>query len=269
MKRFIPQPLLLAYHATIAWVSQLAYGFPARRLITIGVTGTDGKTSTVNYISQILEAAGHRTGFTSTATFKIGERFSLNPMKMTMPGRWTLARLLHQIKKSGAEYAIVENTSEGLRQFRHLGIDYDLAVFTNLSPEHIESHGSFENYRKAKEKLFARLSRSRRKSGVKKIAVANLDDPNAKYFLAYDADEKWGFSLETDQSEVVGHVVRPVAFECRPDGISFTLRELGTSPAHSTSRGGSLDRAAGTEVHVNTKLVGIFNLKNMLAATTV
>jgi UDP-N-acetylmuramoyl-L-alanyl-D-glutamate--2,6-diaminopimelate ligase len=252
VRGLVPAGVLIGYHASVNWLAQLLAGFPARGMITIGVTGTEGKTSTVSYISNLLEAAGHKTGFTSTATFKVGPRVAMNAMKMTMPGRMSLARLLKRIKNSGARYLIVENTSEGLRQHRHAGIAYDVAVFTNLSPEHIESHGSFENYRKAKEMLFSSLAHSRRKPGVKKIIVANLDDANAKHFLSYDADEKWGFTLEGTGSHEVTHVVRPAEYSCGPDGIEFVLNDK-----------------AGNSVRINTALVGIFNLKNMLAAAAV
>jgi UDP-N-acetylmuramoyl-L-alanyl-D-glutamate--2,6-diaminopimelate ligase len=251
VKKLIPGPVLYGYHALVTWIAMAAYGFPARKLVVIGVTGTDGKTSTVNYISQILEAAGHKTGFTTTANFKIGPRYSLNPMKMTMPGRWHLARMMRSMLKNGARYAIIETTSEGLRMRRHTGISYDVAVFTNLTHEHIEAHGSFEKYRAAKEMMFASLSKSKKKPGVKKVIVANLDDSNAKYFLAHDADEKWGFGLEVSESALVQHVVRPVSFACKPQGISFTL--------------GQTDQP----VEISAKLVGVFNLKNLLAATAV
>jgi len=253
VRKYIPQTIINLYHALVTWLAMARYGFPTKKMITIGVTGTDGKTSTVNYISQVLEAAGHRTGFSSTANFKVASQFKINPMKMTMPGRWHLAKLLSRMQKAGTEYAIVETTSEGLRQNRHLGIAYDLAVFTNLSREHIESHGSLANYQRAKEKLFATLSHSARKSDVKKIIVANLDDPRAKYFLAYDADQKWGFSLEADTSGLVKHLVRPTNYVCSPAGISF---ELG-SPLNNES------------VTIKSKILGIFNLRNMLAAATV
>jgi UDP-N-acetylmuramoyl-L-alanyl-D-glutamate--2,6-diaminopimelate ligase len=256
LKKFIrglvPAGVLIGYHASVNWIAQLFAGFPARTMITIGVTGTEGKTSTVSYISNLLVTAGFKTGFTSTATFKVGPRVTMNPMKMTMPGRFSLARLLLRIKKSGARYLIVENTSEGLRQHRHAGIAYDVAVFTNLSPEHIESHGSFENYRKAKEMLFASLAHAHRKPGVKKIIIANLDDAHAKHFLSYDADEKWGFTLEGAGSHEVTHVVRPAEYSCGPTGIEFVLTDK-----------------AGNAVRISTGLVGIFNLKNMLAAAAV
>src|SRR3990167_6054302 len=195
VRRVTPRWLLNGYHGAVAWCAQAARGFPTRRMLTIGVTGTDGKTSTSNYIAALLEAAGRQTGITSTALIKVGARTRLNPYKLTMLGRWHLASLLAQMRREKTDVAIIETSSEGLAQNRHAGIAYDVAVFTNLSPEHIESHGSFENYRRAKEKLFAALAHSPHKAGAKKIICANLDDENAQHMLAYDADEKWGCSL--------------------------------------------------------------------------
>ncbi|MDP2587273.1 MAG: UDP-N-acetylmuramoyl-L-alanyl-D-glutamate--2,6-diaminopimelate ligase [bacterium] len=252
IRGLVPRPLLFGYHYVLNWVSMALAGFPTRSLITIGVTGTNGKTSVVSYISDLLESAGFRTGYVSTATIKVGSVKRLNQLKMTMPGRWTLARMLRYIKKSGARYAIIETSSQGLEMGRHLGISYDIAVFTNLTPEHVEAHGSFENYRAAKEKLFKALSKGKRKKDVKKIIVANIDDANARYFLQYDADQKWGYSLGVDQAALPGMVVRPVEYACGPKGISFTLKDQ-----------------QGQTAHIQSSLIGIFNLNNMLAAATV
>ncbi|MFO0702363.1 MAG: UDP-N-acetylmuramoyl-L-alanyl-D-glutamate--2,6-diaminopimelate ligase [Candidatus Andersenbacteria bacterium] len=252
LRNLTPRWLLNAYHGVVTWLAQAAYGFPTRRMRVIGVTGTDGKTSTANYTSQLLEAAGYRTGVTSTALIKVGAKTRLNPYKLTMLGRWHLASLLAEMRREKTDYAIVETSSEGLAQNRHLGIAYDVAVFTNLSPEHIESHGSFEAYGRAKEKLFAAVGRSRRKPDVKKVIAANLDDEHAKDMLQYDADEKWGWSLESDASPLVKHVVRPMQYACTPSGIQFVLRD-----------------EAGQTAEVATRLVGLFNLRNALAAATV
>ncbi|MFH0830618.1 MAG: UDP-N-acetylmuramoyl-L-alanyl-D-glutamate--2,6-diaminopimelate ligase [Parcubacteria group bacterium] len=252
LRKLVPRPLLVVYHAILNWVSQALYGFPTRKLVTIGVTGTTGKTSVISYTSALLEAAGYKTGYISTATIKVGSRTRLNPLKMTMPGRWTLARILRKIVRSGARYALIETSSQGLEQYRHLGIAYDVALFTNLTPEHIEAHGSFEKYRQAKERLFAGLSRTHRKSNVKKIIVVNCDDPNAHHFLRYDADEKWGYSLESTTTQALPNMIRPTSYSCGPNGINFTLRD-----------------SKGNEIKVHSKLVGIFNLYNMLAAVAV
>ena len=250
VRKITPRWVLGAYHAVTTWLAMLAYGFPANNMKVIGVTGTDGKTSTVNFISSILTEAGYKTGFTSTASNKVGNKTRMNQAKITMLGRWHLARLLHEMRKAGADYVIVETSSEGLAQNRHVGIAYDVAVFTNLSPDHIESHGTFEKYRAAKEKLFSVLSKTKRKPQTPKISVVNLDDENAEHFLAYDADQKWGFGLTQHPNASVQHVMQPSEYSCAPSGVTFALK----------------DGKTGEHVHIKTKLVGNFNLKNMLAA---
>lgn len=169
-------------------------------MVVIGVTGTNGKSSVVNFISQLLEMAGHSVGFTSTVNFKIGKKEWLNNIKMTMPGRFQLQKLLRQMADAGCEYAIIETSSEGIKQWRHFGINYDVAVFTNLTPEHIESHGGFENYKRAKGELFKHLTEKPRKTikgeKIPKQIIVNADDEHAEYFLEFKADKKYGFTFQ-------------------------------------------------------------------------
>lgn len=196
---------MLFYHKILALLAVFFYNFPSEEMIVIGVTGTTGKTSTCNMIAKILEEAGFKVGLTTTANFKIGTKEWTNLTKQTMQGRFTLQKLLRQMADAGCSHAIVETSSEGILQSRHFGVDYDVAVFTNLSPEHIESHGSFEKYRQAKEKLFASLLKNnqRVKKGkrIKKVSVFNLDDPNVKHFLKYGADEKYGYKIKVKNQE--------------------------------------------------------------------
>jgi UDP-N-acetylmuramoyl-L-alanyl-D-glutamate--2,6-diaminopimelate ligase len=118
---------------------------------------------------------------------------------MTMLGRFKTQKFLSDCVKAGCHYAIIETSSEGIKQYRHLGINYDIAVFTNLTPEHLESHGSFENYKKVKGELFKHLTQRPRKkiNGrlIEKIIIANRDDANADYFLNFKADKKLAFSI--------------------------------------------------------------------------
>lgn len=161
LKKLIPRRLFRAlqpvYHFIMAWLAALLFCFPSRKLIVIGVTGTAGKTSTVYLLAKMLTSAGYKTGFTSTAIISNGDSEWLNDKKMTMPGRLFIQKTLYQMVKNNCRYAIVETTSEGIKQFRHRFINYDVVVFTGLYPEHIESHGSFEKYKEAKGKLFAHL----------------------------------------------------------------------------------------------------------------
>lgn len=183
IKKFIPKFLLRVYHFKLALLGAVVFGFPGRSkdLKIIGVTGTSGKSTTVDLITRILEEAGEKVASVSSIRFKVAEKEWENKYKMTMPGRFVIQKLLWQAKKARCKYVVLEVTSEGIRQFRHKFINFDCAVFTNLTPEHIESHGGFENYRNEKLKLFR---------ATKNIHVVNADDENAKYFLDIPARKK-------------------------------------------------------------------------------
>ena len=251
MRKFIPRPVLGIYHFILAHLAALVYGFPSRKMIVMGVTGTKGKSTTSYLIAKIMEGAGFRVGLTSTAIFKISGKEWLNATKMTMPGRFALQKMLCDMVRAGCTYAIVETSSEGISQYRHKGIDYDVAVFTNLTPEHIESHGGFPNYKKAKGKLFASLAGSARKKigNGKKIIVSNADDEHADYFLSFWADEKIGFGTKELQatSYKLQAYVRAKAIELGSGGSRFTIND----------------------VKVESKLIGRANVMNALCAMTV
>jgi len=186
IKKIIPSFLLSWYHFLLAFLGAIVYRFPSRKLIVIGVTGTNGKSTVVELTSKILAAAGEKVASLSSIKFKVGEREWPNTLKMTMPGRFKIQRFLRQALSSGCKYAVLEVTSEGIKQYRHKFIDFEVAVFTNLAPEHIETHGSFENYREAKGKLF---------QATKGIHVINIDDKNAEYFLQFPANKKYTYGL--------------------------------------------------------------------------
>jgi len=198
-KKLIPRPALRAYHFALAKMAEAVYRHPSEKLIVIGVTGTNGKSSTVNFIAQILNNLGETVGYTSTAGFSIAGKEVENKMKMTMPGRFYLQKIMGEMVKARCAYAIIETSSQGLDQFRHLGINYDVAVFTNLTPEHIEAHGGFENYKKAKGKLFEHLTARRKKHfeghDVPKTIVVNSDDEHAAYFASFPADKHVSYSF--------------------------------------------------------------------------
>lgn len=234
MKRLIrklaPAPILSAYHLGVVCVAACWYGFPSRSMVVIGVTGTKGKSSVVWMLAKMLEYAGMRVAASSSILFKIREQEWANPHHQTMAGRFRLQAFLHQAKKAGCTHAIVEVTSEGISQHRHRFIDFDVAVFTNLSPEHIEAHGGFENYKHAKGKLFQLLAHARGKAAtgraVEKISVVNRDDTYADYFLRFAADKKYSFSARgACPHKPEKHETCFPAEHVRADasGMSFTL----------------------------------------------
>ena len=138
------------YHLTWAWSGAKRYGHPSKKIFVIGVTGTKGKTTTLDLLNAILEAAGKRTAVLSSLRMKIGDDVQKNKTGNSMPGRGYIQKFLHRAVKANCAYALVEVTSQGVAAYRHRFIDWNIGVLTNLAPEHIESHGSFERYRDAK-----------------------------------------------------------------------------------------------------------------------
>ena len=188
------------YHFSLSYLSAFFYGFPSEKMTIIGVTGTKGKTTTCNLIAHMFNYAGFKTGMATTVNFRIGNKEWKNETKQTMLGRFQLQKLLYQMQKEECKYAVVETSSEGILQYRHKFIDYDAAVFTNLSPEHIERHGNFENYRAAKIKLFEKVAH--KKTG---IGIYNLDDENVEFFLEPKLWQKYGY---TTKSKVNGEKLK-------------------------------------------------------------
>lgn len=197
IEKVIPKKLYKAlqpvYHFLLAVAGTFLYRHPSRHVYVIGVTGTKGKSSTTEFVNAILEGAGKKTAILSTIRFKVGKESRPNKFKMTMPGRFFTQKFLREAVDAGCEYAIIEMTSEGARFFRHVGIELDALIFTNLSPEHIESHGSFANYKKAKLRLVKRLAGSRKPV---RLSIANTDNEHAPSFLIYPIERNIGYSLK-------------------------------------------------------------------------
>lgn len=252
IKKILPSWTLSLYHLSLAYLSALVLGFPSKKMVVIGVTGTSGKSTTCYVLMRMLENLGFKVGLASTIMFKVDEKEWLNDKKMTMVGRFQLQSLLWQMKSAGCRFAIVETTSEGIKQFRHAGIHYDVAVLTNLYPEHIESHGSFEAYKAAKMKLFEKLDRDPVKVinqyAIEKTIIVNGEDEHAPDFLNHDVREKLVFSMK-DVSGTFPEVrrVRAEQVESRADGLTFTV--------------------SGQRMEV--PILGAHNVYNVLAAVSV
>ncbi|MDP3710286.1 MAG: UDP-N-acetylmuramyl-tripeptide synthetase [bacterium] len=221
-KKITPQFLFSAYHYCLAWIAAFYYRLPARKLIIIGVTGTKGKTTTANFLWAALNYNGYKTGLISTANIRIGDSEVLNKYHMTMPGRLVSQELLADMVRAGCKFCVAEVTSEGIKQWRHKGIFYDIAVFTGLAPEHLEAHGgSFEEYKKAKGKLFASLAKYKHKildgKLVPKMIIANYDSEYKDYFLGFWADRKitYGFGEGADfVAKDIKNTPKGVGFSC-------------------------------------------------------
>ncbi|MES2007189.1 MAG: UDP-N-acetylmuramoyl-L-alanyl-D-glutamate--2,6-diaminopimelate ligase [Patescibacteria group bacterium] len=233
LKKLLPPKMLGAYHYSLAMLGAFFYGFPSRKLMVIAVTGTKGKSSTVEIIHSILTAAGLTVAAASTIRFTIGEISEPNLFKMTMPGRFFLQQFLRKAVNRGATHAVIEMTSEGAKQFRHKGIELDALVFTNLAPEHLESHGSIEAYAAAKLSLAKHLEESPKRP---RFLVANGDDKWGKEFLKTKVEHSVPFSLS---------LAEPYSVDDKSIRFVWKQGDLFTVP-----------------------LPGLFNLKNVLAALT-
>lgn len=180
VRALIPQKAInYGKHLPLAWFSLCRYCFPSRQLKVIGVTGTDGKTTTVNLIYHILKETGWPVGMISTVSARIGEEEIETGFHVTAPDPQLLQKLLRKMVKKGIKYVVLEATSHGLDQFRFLGINYEIGVLTNITHEHLDYHKTFENYLKAKAKLFLQS----------KLAILNKDD-QAYDFLSRQVKKK-------------------------------------------------------------------------------
>lgn len=221
------------YHSILASLAAVRYGFPSHKIRVIAVTGTKGKSTTSELLSALFEEAGYTTALSNTIRFKIADESVANHYKMTMPGRFFLQAFLARAVAARCDVAILEMSSEGARLYRHKHIALDALVFTNLSPEHIESHGSFEAYRDAKLRLRDALVTSRKPA---RVVVVNKDDPHGTLF----ADV--------------------------PDAIKRQFFSLKQAEPYATNDRGILLTFEGISIHA--PLIGLFNLSNILAAAT-
>jgi UDP-N-acetylmuramoyl-L-alanyl-D-glutamate--2,6-diaminopimelate ligase len=195
LKKVIPEPVVRplrpAYHFALAWLMSLTYGFPARKLTVIGVTGTKGKSTTAEMLFAILRAAGHKTALISTIRFAIENDSEPNRYKMTLQGRGFAQAFMHRALKAGCTHLVIEVTSESVLQYRHWFLGLDGLIVTNIQKEHIESHGSFENYVAAKQVIVDTLVHSSKRV---RVLVANTDILESRLFLSAPVSKAIGFS---------------------------------------------------------------------------
>ena len=227
---------------TAAWC-----GYPARSLTVIGVTGTDGKTTTVNFIYQILKSAGLAAGMVSTVKAVVGEETLDTGFHVTTPEAADLQQYLARMVEAGLTHVVIEATSHGLAQKRVWGCDFDIGVVTNITHEHLDYHGSYREYLDAKASLFTLVARSQSKPwGVKKTAVLNRDD------RAYPELKKRTQDLK----------LRAVSYSQRSNQAVLRARKI-----REGSRGVEYELLGGErKVTVRSSLGGLYNVSNSLAA---
>jgi UDP-N-acetylmuramoyl-L-alanyl-D-glutamate--2,6-diaminopimelate ligase len=230
----------------LTWIAASFYNWPGRKLTVIGVTGTDGKTTTTNLIYQILLAAGLRAGMISTVNAVIGDEVLDTGFHVTTPDAHDVQRYLAQMVAAGLTHVVLETTSHGWAQYRVDACEFDIGVVTNITHEHMDEHGSYENYRAAKARLFSSLEiTSEKPQGNPRLGVINRDDVKSFDFLNdFIKVRKLNYGLSE------GADVRAVDVKYSPSGIHFTAESRDFS------------------VPVSSKLVGAFNISNCLAALT-
>ncbi len=237
MKRLIPKQLLdkirPIYHFFLALLGAAWYRHPSRELTVIAVTGTKGKSSVTEIIATILREHGLRAASLSTIQFSLGDKAERNLYKMTTPGRFFVQRFLRRAVEDACTHAVIEMTSEAAKQHRHRFIAYDALVFTNLTPEHIESHGSFENYKAAKLSIRNAVLESPKRP---RYMVANVDDPHGPDFFHDGIEQNLPYSL----SQLSLYSLHKDSISLVIDGVTLRL-----------------------------PLVGLFNVYNALAAITI
>jgi len=242
IKQLLPEKLFLQYHRLLAHLAAALYGWPTKKMIVIGITGTKGKTSVGNFLWSVLNENGLKTGLTGTANIRIGNQELLNEYHMTMPGPFVLQKFFKQMLEASCKYCIVETTSEGIKQYRHIGIAYDYAIFTNLTPEHLLSHsGSFEEYKKKKGEMFALLKNHKKtinNKRIKSISIINNDVPHKEFFESFLADKKITYGLKPGADYIATDITGSA------DGVQFKVKNN----------------------DYELKIVGAFNIYNALPA---
>jgi len=229
----------------LAHIAASYYDYPARKLTVIGVTGTDGKTTTSTLIHHILQHANLKAGLITSINAIIGEHIYETGFHTTTPDAISIQKYLNEMVSAGCEYAVIETSSHGLAQYRVEACEYDVAVLTNITSEHLDYHKSQEEYIKAKARLFTMLAQSYKKENISKISILNKDDANYEEFIQFLADRHLSYGLKSSAD------FRAENIENKQGKLSFVV--------HSPKG----------EFKIESPLLGNYNVHNILAACAV
>jgi UDP-N-acetylmuramoyl-L-alanyl-D-glutamate--2,6-diaminopimelate ligase len=242
LRKIIPYKFILLTHKIRAILATLVYGFPGKKIRAIGVAGTKGKTTTVNMIAKILEEGGHKVAMLSTANFQIGDKKWLNDVKLTTTSPFYFQKFLAKAVKEKCDYVIVEISSHGLVQYRHLGVPYKTVVLTNMMSDHLDYHKTYENYKNSHNALLTKNLEN---------LIVNYDDEDLRSFLKFEKVKKYAFSLKGYKEVNNVKLIR---------AADMVLREKETEFNIKTDKG---------QLAVKSSLIGEFNIYNSLAAAAV
>lgn len=269
--------------SVMAPVSADFFDNPSKKLGIIGVTGTEGKSSTVSFIWQLLRLTGHKAGFISTVQYSLGGEALANPQHTTTPEAPVIQEYLNAMAENGCEYAVVETSSHGLsKKLNRTGnIDFDAGVFMNVTLEHLEFHKTFEQYRDDKANLFRKLDENNhiktilgRERKIESFGIVNLEDPSADYFIKATRQPVLGFTTEGKAGKFAAEGTNAPLLPAVPPkipvltakniasaryGLAFDMSEPGAVDEHSKP----LPRKV---FHVKSQLPGAFNTYNLMAA---
>ncbi len=237
MQKIIPQKLKNFYHLAQAIGANVYYGFPAKKIKVIGVTGTNGKTTTCQMIAKILEESGKKVAMISTINFKLGKKEWVNKTKFTTVSALATQKFIAEAVREKCDYLILETSSHSLDQYRVWGIPYDIAVITNITREHLDYHKTIAEYRRAKLKLFKNI----------KTAVINLDMEQPEEFLNCGAENIFGYTTQNKKENLKIKTIKAEKIKLEMDGLKLGI---------DTN-------------NFKLNLLGLFNIENALAAICV
>ena len=240
LRKNLPQSVILWTHKVRGILAALIYRNPSKHLKVIGVTGTNGKTTTCNMIAKILETANYKVGMATTINFKIAKKEWVNKTKMTTISPFALQKFLSECVQAGCHWVIIETTSHAIAQYRNWGINYDIAVLTNITHDHLDYHKTYEDYRDTKAKMFAQGD---------SVNIINVDDKSARFFKELPAKKTITYGLDKPDA---GHLEKPEIL-----GKKILLEPQRTTFTVITPIG---------QIAYELKLPGKFNIYNALAA---